>query len=176
MQAGSVYRIRTVAANQFTGGLVQNAAALATLDFFEQAGATPGPSTFIADKMGIASGKHMRFRVREIRIISKQQLDWEVWLLGTGTIGGAVIGAEKMLGQWQFAAASGVNATGDTFFYYYVGGLDLAYENLDVDANGALAQTGKMYIRLINRNAVAKLANAAGAIEIEFAVELLQGR
>lgn len=169
MQSGSVYRIRTDSAQQFTGALAQNAAAAATLDMFESV------STFKADKMGIAAGKHCRCRIREIRIISVQQLSWELWVFGAAG-GGAVIGAEKMLGQWQFDSTSGLQALGDSFYYYYVGGLDLAYENLDVDAAGNLAQTGKFYLRLINRSLVAKIAGAAGLIEVELAVELLQGR
>lgn len=169
MQAGNVYRLRTDSAQQFTGALAQNAAAAATLDMFESV------STFKGDKMGIGAGKHMRCRLREIRIVSVQQLDWELWL-GGAVMGGAVIGNEKVLGQWQFVAASGLQAIGDSFFYYYVGGLDLAYENLDVDASGNLAQTGKMYLRLINRNLVGKIAGAGGLIEVELALELLQGR
>lgn len=171
MQAGSVYRIRTVAATHFLGACVQNAAlAVETLDFFAN------PPLIKGDLMGIAAGKHMRARIREIRIFSTQALSWELWTLGTATVGGLVIGAEKTLGQWAFDATSGLQATGDTFFTYYVGGLDLAYENLDVDANGNLLQTGKMYLRLINRSLTTKLANAAGALEVELAVELLQGR
>lgn len=169
MQAGNVYRVRTDSAQQFTGALAQNAAAAAALDMFEST------STFKGDKMGLGAGKHMRARLREIRIVSVQQLSWEIWL-GGAAMGGAVIGNEKMLGQWQFDATSGLQATGDSFFYYYVGGLDLAYENLDVDAAGNLAQTGKMYLRLINRSVAGKLAAAAGLIEIELALELLQGR
>lgn len=164
MQAGSVYRIRTQAANQFVLALAQNAADVATLDCFESV------STFTGDKMGVGAGKHLRSRLRELRIISKENLAWEVWLFGTSAMGLAVIGDEKFLGRWSFVAADGINATGDTFFYYYVPGLDLAIENLDNP------QTGKFYIRLVNRSAAAKSANAAGAIEIELALELLQGR
>lgn len=164
MQAGSVYRIRTTAANQFTAALAQNAALSATLDCFEAV------ATFTGDKMGIGAGKHLRSRLRELRIISAENLAWEVWLFGTVTMGGAVIGAEKFLGRWSFVAADGAQATGDTFWYYYVPGLDLAIENLD------LPQTGKFYIRLVNRSAAAKSADGPGAIEIELALELLQGR
>lgn len=170
MQAGSVYRVRTVAATQFAGALAQNAGAVETLDFFAN------PPTFKGDLMGIAAGKHCRVRVREIRIVSVQQLSWELWALATATIGTGLIGDQKMLGQWQFDSGSGLQASGDGFFYYYVGGLDLAYENLDVDASGNILQTGKMYLRLINRSVTAKIAGALGNIEVELAVELLQGR
>lgn len=170
MQAGSVYRIRTQAANQFTLAIAQNAADVAALNCFESV------STFTGDKMGIGAGKHLRSRLRELRIISAENLAWEVWLFGTGTIGGAVIGAEKFIGRWSFSAADGVQATGDTFWYYSIPGLDIAYENLDVDANGKLLQTGKFYLRLVNRSVAPKSAGAGGSIEIELALELLQGR
>lgn len=162
MQAGSVYRIRTVAANQFIAGIAQNAADVATLDLFAN------PLLIAGDSMGIGAGKTVRARLRELRIVSVQNLAWEVWLFGLTPFGGATIGAERYLGRVVFAVADGVQATGDSFFYYYAGNLDLTYQDL--------ANVGKIYMRLINRSVAAKLAVGPGAIEIEMALEILQGR
>lgn len=162
MQAGNLYRIRTVSTVHFLGACNQNAALSEDLIV---GGST---SDTVGDHEALAAGRHMRARLRELRIVSKENLAWEVWLFGSATKGGAVIADEKFLGRWAFAAADGVQATGDTFFYYYVPGLDLAYQDL--------ANLGKLYVRLVNRSAAAKSANAAGAIEIEFGFELLQGR
>lgn len=166
MQAGNVYRLRTVAAQHFTGACNQNAALTADLDLFATDATKP-----LGDLMGLGAGKHLRSRIRELRILSQQNLAWEVWWFGASmaTQGGAVIGTEKYLGRWTFIALDGIQATGDTFFYYYINGLDIAYQDLDL--------TGKMHMRLVNRSAAAKLAAGAGGnIEIEMGLELLQGR
>jgi hypothetical protein len=161
MQLGNVYRVRTVSTLHFLGACAQNAALSEDLD-------VTGNGNTVGDREGISAGRHMRARLRELRIISKENLAWEVWLFGTSTKGGAVLADEKFLGFATFAAADAKQATGDTFFYYYLSGRDLAYQDL--------ASLGKLYVRLVNRSAAGKSANAAGAIEIEFVLELLQGR
>lgn len=156
-----VVRVRTISTTQFIAGIAQNAADVAILDL------TPtGLGTTTGDREAVAAGRHMRAKLREIRIVSVQNLAWEIWLFGTSIIGGAALAAEKFYGRWPFAVADGVQATGDTFFYYYKQDLNIAYMDQ--------AQSGKIYLRLVNRTAGAKLAAAAGAIEIELVFELIQ--
>lgn len=162
MQAGNVYRIRTVAATHFTGALAQNAALQENLDLFAT------PTTVVGDLMGVGAGKHVRVRMRELRIISLQNLAWEIWLFGSSVVGGATIGLEKFLGFWNFVATDAKQATGDTFFYYYINGMDTAYQDLD--------QVGRIHMRLVNRSAGAKNAGATGNLEVELGLEILQGR
>lgn len=160
MQAGNLQRVRTLSTTHFLGAAVQNAALVENLDVKAMLG---------GDGEGLAAGRHMRSRLHEIRIISAQQLAWEIELWGKAAgIGGAAIDAEFFLGKFAFASGDGTNATGDTFFHYWVPGLDLSYQDLDL--------TGQVHIRLINRSAVAKIAGAGGAIVVELGLEATQGR
>lgn len=161
MQSGNVYRVRSLSTVHWTGALAAAAGALENLI----------APTYVPE--AVAAGRHCRSRVREIRIFSKEQIAWEIqlWRKATG-VGGSVIDVESFIGAWTFAAdgtpGNGSQVTGDTFFYYYINGLDTAY--VDDDA------AGQFHVRLVNRNAaVGKSAGVAGAIVVELAVEVLQG-
>lgn len=163
-QIGNTYRVRTISTTHFLGAAATNAALVEDVDV---AALTNKPG---AAGAGLSAGKHMRCRVHGLRISSVQNLAWELEFWGAkvaGTPGGAVIDTEYFFGKFAFLAADGTRATGDTFFHYYVPVLELCYCDIDM--------TGLFHLRLINRDAVAKLANAAGGIVIELEVEPTQG-
>lgn len=164
MQIGNTYRVRTISTTHFTGALAQNAAAVEDIDAATLAN-TPG-----AAGAGLTAGKHTRCRVHGLRIISKENLAWELEFWGAklaGTPGGAVIDTEFFFAKFGFLAADGTQATGDTFFHYYVPVLEVCYADVD--------QSGKIHLRLINRSAAAKTAGAGGVIVVELEVEPTQG-
>lgn len=162
MQSGNVFRVRTLSTVNFLGALAQNAALVEDLAVGTMTGVTSQGG------WGLAAGLHMRSRLRELRILSKENLAWAVELWGSATgIAGSDIDAEAFLGRWEFAAADGRKDTADTFWKYWIAGLDLSYQDFD--------NTGKLHVRLINLSAASKSANAAGAIVLEFALEPTQG-
>lgn len=163
MQAGNTLRVRTKSTVNFLAALVQNAALVENFDVGN------GNSTGLGlAGWGLSAGKHVRGRVRELRILSVENLAWAVELYASGTgIAGTDIDLELFLGRWEFTVADGRKDTGDTFWKYWIGGLDMQYQDADSD--------GKLHIRLINLSAAAKSAGAAGAIVIEFAIEPTQG-
>jgi hypothetical protein len=123
---------------------------------------------------GLAAGTVVRSRLKSIRILSVQLLPWEVQLFRSATgIGGAVIDTESFVGLWSFPGSGspgdGSRATGDTFYQYYIDGLDVPYEDAD--------KSSQIHVRLINRHAAtAKIAGASGAVVIEFGFEISSGR
>lgn len=164
MQLGNTYRVRTISTTHFTGALAQNAAATADLDVPALTN-TPGVAG-----AGLTAGKHCRCRVHGVRIISKQNLAWELEFWGAsvlGTPGGSDIDKEFFLGKFAFVAADGSQATGDTFYHYFVPVLELSYMDIDM--------TGKVHLRLINRDVTSKQANTNGAVVVELEVEPTQG-
>jgi len=134
--------------------------------------ASPSGTTPLVE--GLAAGAVLRCRLKSIRILSVQLLPWEVQLYRSATgIGGAVIDTESFVGLWSFTGSGnsgdGSQATGDTFYYYYVDGLDVPYEDAD--------RSSQIHVRLVNRHAAtAKIAGAGGAVAIEFGFEIESGR
>ncbi|SRR6266508_5256391 len=118
---------------------------------------------------GLAAGGTVRSRIRSIRMLSAQLLPWEIQFYRKATgIGGADIDAESLCGIWSFGGSGtvgdGSRATGDTFYEYYVDGLDIPYEDLNV--------TSQIHLRLVNRHAATgKSSGAAGAVSIELGME-----
>jgi hypothetical protein len=164
VQAGNVLRVRTISTTHFTATLAQYAAIVLNLAVGDIAGAGAGGQA----GYGLAAGKHMRSKFRELRILSKQNLAWAVELYASATgIEGSDIDAEKFLGRWEFQTGDGRKDTADTFWKYWIAGLDMAYQDMDL--------TGKLHIRLINLSATGKSADAAGAIVLEFGLEPTQG-
>lgn len=163
MQAGNTLRVRTKSTVNFLAALAQNAALVE--NFNVGSGNTTGAGLA---GYGLSAGLHTRGRVRELRILSVQNLAWAIELYASATgIAGADIDAELFLGRWEFASTDGRKDTADTFWKYWVAGLDLSYQDADL--------AGKLYIRLINLSVTGKLADAAGAIVVEFAIEPTQG-
>jgi hypothetical protein len=165
-----VLTFKTKSAVHFTGALA--AAGAAATEHLKTIGNSSAAAGVVPE--GLAAGGRVRTRLRAIRILSVQLLPWEVQLFHKATgIGGADIDAESFIGTWFFTGSGtvgdGSQATGDTYFYYYVDGLDVPYEDFDT--------TSQVHVRLINRHAAtAKIAGAGGAVVIEFAFEIETGR
>ena len=148
---GTIRRVlRSDKDTHFTGGLAQNASEDENI-------AIPGYSSAV-----LGSGA-VRFFVREIRIISDQNLIWEVQLFAKDTFGTSDADTDSFLGAHQFAVADGVQNDGAGFFYYSAVGLDLFYHDAD--------DTGEFHITLVNRSAGAKNAGATGEIVVELGLE-----
>jgi hypothetical protein len=152
MQAGHLIRVRTDKDTHFLGAIAQDNGLHETLT---------------VDPQGLAAGKHCRGRLKALRILSKENLAWEVWLFGNSLFDNADADLERFLGRWTFAAGDGIRATvgggADDHYHYYIDGLDVGIEDLD--------RAGALYIRLVNRSVAAKSADAAGALVIEFVIE-----
>ncbi len=164
MQQGNTYRVRTISTVHFLGALATNAAAVEDIDAATLTN-TPGVAG-----AGLTAGKHTRCRIHDLRIISTENLAWELEVWGAktaGTPGGAVIDTEFFFAKFGFLAADGTRATGDTFYHYYVPVLEVCYADVD--------QSGKIHLRLINRSVASKSAGVPGAIVVELSVEPTQG-
>lgn len=139
--------LATVAATHFRGTLAQHAAAELNLD---------------VKSAGL--GLHAECRIKAVRIVSVQQLSWEVWLCGRATFTHLTNpDADSFLGSWTFVQQSGLQRGGAGLYHYYVDGNDIEY--LDAD------NTSTLHLVLINRSSGGKLADDAGAVKIEFEVE-----
>lgn len=163
MQGGNVIRVRTISTVQFTAACAHGGAALVeNIDPAKDLAAGGAGA-------GLSAGKHCRSRLHELRILSVQNLAWAIELYGSATgIAGSDIDAEKFLGRFEFAAADGKKDTADTFYKYWVPGLDLSYEDLD--------KSGKVHLRLVNIDAATdKIADALGAVVVELGLEPTQG-
>lgn len=161
MQAGSVLRVRTISTVHFLGACAQNAALTESILIALLANGGAGG--------GLAAGGHTRSRLHELRILSVENLAWAVELYGTPAFPETTptIDNEIFLGRWEFTAADGRKDTADSFWKYWVPGLDLSYQDM--------ALTGTLNVRLINRSVASKTANAGGAVVVEFGFEPTQG-
>lgn len=163
---GNQLRVRTISTVHFTGAIAAaGASAVEHLKTKQEAGATNG-----VVPEGLAAGRHMRSILKAVRILSVQNLDWEIELYRSAVgIGGAVIDAESFMGAVSFVVADGKKDTGDTYFEYYRDGIAIPYEDTDM--------AGQVHIRLVNHAAAtAKIAGASGGIVIELSFEPAQGR
>lgn len=161
MQAGNVIRVRSVSTVDFIAAMAHGGGA-------QVASLTP--------PMAIGAGGHCRSRLHEIRLITSKRIQFGVQLWASAAaarIGGTDIDSDGYLGEWVFGNSGqpgdGDQATGDTFFYYYINGMDQCYQDAD--------NLGKIHIRLVNWDAaVDKLSHAGGDnVVVELALEPLQG-
>lgn len=152
-QAGNLIAVRSARATDFTAAIVQNAATTATL-------------RVPANLKGPA-----RARVRNIVIISKENLAWELQFFASATFQQpGNIDNDSFLGYWAFAAADGVRATINApanYFCYYIDGLDIPIESFDDD--------GSLHVALVNRSAAAKTVGAAGELIVRIGLETTLG-
>jgi hypothetical protein len=159
-QSGRILHVRTDKDTNFTGTLAQNVGLQETL--------TPGTNGYPT-----ALKANMRAILRSMVILSKENLAWEVWLFGSSTFASTDADTEYFLGRWTFVAGDGIRATvgvtTDTYYHYYIDGLQISMRNKPLDV------TGNIYMRLVNRSAAGKSAGAAGEIVIDLGVEPTQG-
>lgn len=145
-QSGTVIVVRSLSTRDFTGAIVQNAAAFANIPC---PGMIKGPAPA---------------RVRSLMIISVENLAWEVQFFSTnGFQQPGNIDADGYLGVWAFAVADGIRIGATGHYYYYVDGQDVPI--VDQSDQGAL------HVALVNRSAAAKTAGAAGAVVLKIGLE-----
>jgi len=130
------FTIRSAKATHFTTAIVQNA--------FED-----------ESLAGLSSNK---IRIKEMKVLSIQNLDWEFRLFQKSTFRTVDLDTDSPSGSNYFDALSGKQDAGVNQYYYDSGSIDKLYENLD--------GTFVLDISLINRSAVAKIAAAPGYIVV----------
>lgn len=160
MQAGNALRFRTTSTVHFLGAAATNVGLRENIDPVTLADTKGGGG-------GLSAGGHLRSRVREIRIVSVQNLAWELELWGSSAAASANPDTEFFMAKYAFLAIDGTQATGDTLFHYYIPDWDVCYEDRD--------KLGLVHLRLVNRDVTGKLANAAGGVAIELTMEPTQG-
>lgn len=158
MQAGNIVRVTSLKATHFTDALATNAGEYEDVQLPE----------------GIAAGRHCRCRLRQIQVVSTENLDWEIWLLSK--TGGTTADADTdpLLGFWSFVAADAKRVAGAGLFHYYIDGLDVPYEDMDRGA-GVAGTGGYLHTCLVNRSAAGKTAGAGGALTVRWGVEMTLG-
>lgn len=137
--------------------------------------------------------------IRGISIVSKEALQWELWLFTKADNMDGTLAGQNFLSSWQFwepnvgpPATPGWPVTtpdispATELYNYYVDGNMMPYVDLDqvlrrnpvynvpsgappAPANAAPANS-KLHVRLINRSASAKTAGTAGQVLVTFYV------
>jgi hypothetical protein len=109
--------------------------------------------------------------VRGIVITSVENLAWEVWFFSSATnMGGTMPTAKFLAAQYQAiptanAQGAPLSGGGDGFYRYSLNNLLIPYFDGDFMANTAGSQA-KLHIRLVQRAAAGKTANAGGAVQV----------
>lgn len=158
MQAGNLYRVSSDPATQFTTALAGAGAAIELED-------VQLPET-------LGAGRVARGRVRAIQIYSLDNLAWELWFFGKTAGATGVIDTEHVRGSWSFAAGDGKQIAGAGFYFYYIDGLDIAYEDED-RGGGAAGVKAYLHLGLQNRSGGAK--TIGGNLKVRCLVEPTYG-
>lgn len=146
-QSGKIYRCGSLDGTNFTGALAQNAGVMADLTL---------PSS-------IGGGDRATCRLKSLVIVSTDNLAWEIQIFGSHDGPSADPNQDTFLGLWQFTAAMAA-AGANNNFYYYGDGLDLPYEDIDLDQHlGAAKNIPQLHVRLVNRSAGAKGTYGSGS-------------
>lgn len=166
MQIGQIIQIRTNPATQLIAALAQNDGLDLTMTMLPD-GTAPAPGYV---DPGLGAGGSARSRLKSLSIVSVENLDWEVWLWGTGTFNGSASdpGAVYPFGRWAFVAANAKQIGGSGLYYYYIDGLDVPYADLS-------PRQGCVHLTLVNRSVASKSADAAGAILLQLGFENAYG-
>lgn len=161
-QAGNVYVVNSNSRVDFTGTLAQNAGAIWHFALPAALGA--------------------RSLIRSITIQSVQNLDWEVYFFksfngGTpqGIPPGGTIDNVMLAGKYRFFVADGLQIAATGQYFYYIGGLQIQYHDLD-SVNAQLLGGGNalppfLNVVLVNRNVTGKSAGDAGAVVLRITIE-----
>lgn len=154
MNVGSLIVVPSISASHFAATIAQDAGANADIPILDQ---------------GLSAGRRCRAILRGISILSQQNLAWELWLFSKATYQTGVIDTDSFRGFWSFAAGDAKRIAGAGFYYYYVDGLYVPYED-----DSAL---GQLHATLVNRSVTGKLAQGAGGdIVVKFLLENAYGR
>lgn len=161
-QSGNVERVTTDPTTQLRAAILQDAAAYLDLQLPES----------------IAAGRTCRSILRGISIVSVENTGWELWLFTKQTQGAEPnVAVSNFLGFWTFAAGTALRIGGAGLYYYYVDGLAVPYEVLDLLANGRPDEQGQrrnLHMALVARES-AKSAGDAGGVKVQFVLEATLG-
>lgn len=151
-QAGNLITVQSDKDLHFTGAIAQDA--------------EERENIVLPQALGSANFRRARSRLKALRILSDQNLAWEIDLYGKDTFGDpADLDSNSWIGRWGFQAADGLRIAGAGPYLYYIDGLDVPYEDQDA--------TGELHVSLVNRSATAKSAGAAGEIVVAFVFDSL---
>lgn len=158
-QLGNLARISTDPMNDFRAAIAQNAAAYADILLPQE----------------ISAGRTGRSRLKSLQVVSVENVGWEVWLWTKQTLSAEpnLSIPSNFAGFWTFTQAQGIRIGGAGLYYYYVDGLDVAYETLDLLPNGRPDENGQrknLHLALVARS-VGKSAGDPGAVQVNFELE-----
>ena len=148
-QTGKVTVVSSVAATQLQAGCAQHAALFLSLDL-----------------AAYGLGGRVDSVIRSIGVLSKEGLIWELWFFRTSAQNPTDLDLDRAYGKYLFAAAGTQIAAAGTF-HAYADGLQIPYQD---EAN-----TGMLFLALINRSAAAKTAGAAGQVRVQVGLESTLG-
>lgn len=153
MKLGDIYFIDSDKDTHFTGALIQNAIENESIAF---------PS-ILTD-----TGVHGLLIVG-ISVQADEQLDWDIILWGKSTFSSTDLDSDNFIDFFNFPTASGKRIAGANQYYWAspANNVEVFYKDLD--------NSGKLHVGLVNRNAGAKTAGAAGEIKIRFSVRPILG-
>lgn len=149
MQVGKITTVTTVAANQLRSALAQNAGEDLSLQV-----------------QSAAVGQRVDSIIRNITIVSVEDLNWELWFWGRNTFNEPTPDIDTFIASWLFAVA-GKQIGGAGLYHFYVDGLYIPYKDLD--------QTSRIHMTLVCRSAAGKSAGDAGAIRVRLGLEMALG-
>jgi hypothetical protein len=118
----------------------------------------------------IAAGRTCRARLKTLAIISEDNVGWEVWLFNRKTLAAepSVLGS-TFAGFWGFAVGDAVRIGAAGLYYYYVDGLDIPYETLDLLANGAPDENLRRFLHMaLVARTNAKVINTMVKVRMNF--------
>lgn len=150
MQPGKIFPVTSVDGTDFIVALAQNAAMVADLTLSGALGAG-----------GVTTA-----RIVSLKIISSDNLAWEVQVFGAHDGANADPNKDTFHGRWTFAAADAIQI--GNLWYYYIDGLDIPYHDQDLaqhlgNVGTAPANTvPQFHVQIVNRSAGAKASYGAG--------------
>jgi hypothetical protein len=114
--------------------------------------------------------------VRAERIISLQNLTYELWLFDSATNMGGTIATDHFLSCWQFGAlvagppaSPGYRVGGAGYYRFYTEGFETPYT--DADYVSGVGRVPLLHVRLVCRSAAGKSAYGAGGdLQVAFQV------
>lgn len=104
--------------------------------------------------------------IREIRVISDQNLAWEVQIHFKDTFASATdADLDTFVFAKRFATGDGYQNAGAGPYRYVCSGLDVAYHDKD--------RTGEVHVAVLNRSATTKNSGATGECVVEIEMEVV---
>ena len=147
--AKQLMKLKTVGSTQFTGTGTQH----------------------VLYTTNITSVGYNQVSVRNITVVSSQNLAWEVFLFSKDTFANADVDTDSCISRIAFDTADGIQFGGAGNFYYSSmestlnAGANIGVPYIDED------RSSELHVGLINRSSTPKEAGTYGPIAITFLVE-----